>query len=167
MYLHELWQPRGWKVGDKVWRQEFQLRREVLKQLGIENVPTLLAQLAALWRYLTEDWLRLAISNPNDTTRTRWPTHPVWQAISKVYALPCNHPRLKRFRPQRLPRDDWMLVNGLGGLTSFMASRGIEDFGESLGEYLHQAKQFHKVNGGDFDNYILRKVKAKARKYNE
>jgi len=42
-----------------------------------------------------------------------------------------------------------MLVNGLGGLTSFMASRGIEDFGEGLGKYLHQAKQFHKVNGGD------------------
>jgi len=54
-------------------KQEFQLRREVLKQLGIENVPTLVAQLAALWRYLTEDWLRLAISNPNDKTRTHWP----------------------------------------------------------------------------------------------
>ena len=166
LYLKELWKPRGWKAGDKVWRQEFQLRREVLKQLGIENVPILLAQQAPLWRYLTEDWLRLAIPNSNDATRTRWPTHPVWQAISQAYDLSSDQPRLKRFHPQRLPRDDWMMVNGLGGLTSFMASRGIEDFGEGLGEYLHQAKQFHKINGGDFHAYIDRKVKAKARKYN-
>jgi hypothetical protein len=166
MYLHELWQPRGWKVGDKVWRQEFQLRRGVLKQLNINTVPELLKLQAELWRYLTEDWLRLAIPNLNDTTRTRWTTHPAWEAIAQVYALPLDQPRLKRFRPQRVPGDDWMLVNGLGGLTSFMASRGIEDFGEGLGEYLHQAKKYHKENGRGFDEYISLKVKTKARKYN-
>jgi hypothetical protein len=166
MYLHELWQPRGWVLGDKVWRQEFQLRRDVLKQLNIHIVPELLKLQGELWRYLTEDWLRLAIHNPNDDTRTRWPTHPVWEDIAQVYALPLDQPRLKRFRPQRVPGDDWMLVNGLGGLTSFMASRGIEDFGEGLGEYLHHAKKYHKENGRGFDEYISLKVKTKARKYN-
>ena len=166
IYLHELWQPRGWKAGDKVWRQEFQLRREVLKLLGINTVPDLLRLQGELWRYLTEDWLRLAIPNPNDTTRTRWLTHPVWQAISEVYKLPSDQPRLKRFCAQRLPRDEWLFVNGLGGLTSFMASRGIEDFGEGLGEFLHSAKQFHHAKGSDFDAHISRKVAFKGRKFN-
>ncbi|GAB4128852.1 MAG: hypothetical protein Fur0040_11770 [Sideroxydans sp.] len=129
-FFFELWQPQGWQAGDKVWRQEFQLRREVLKQLGIHTVADLLRLQGELWRYLTEDWLRLAIPNPNDATRTRWATHPVWQAIAQV--PPTGQPRLTRFRPQRLPRDEWMLVNGLGGLTSFMASRGIEDSSASL-----------------------------------
>jgi len=120
-----------------------------------------------LWRYLTEDWLRLAIPNPNDTTRTRWPTHPVWQSICGVHALPLDQPRLKRFRPERLPRDEWMLVNGLGGLTSFMASRGIEDIGEGIGEFFHHAEKFHAEHKGQkLEKYIERKVKAKARKYN-
>jgi len=163
-FFFELWQPQGWQAGDKVWRQEFQLRREVLKQLGIHAVPDLLRLQGELWRYLTEDWLRLAIPNPNDATRTRWATHPVWQAIAQV--PPTGQPRLSRFRPQRLPRDEWMLVNGLGGLTSFMASRGIEDFGEGLGEYLHSAKQFHHENGRDLETYISRKVALKARRYN-
>jgi hypothetical protein len=35
-----LWQRRGWKLGEKVWRQEFQLRREPLKQLGMHTVGT-------------------------------------------------------------------------------------------------------------------------------
>jgi hypothetical protein len=165
-FFHDLWNLHGWKLGNKVWRQEFQLRRELLKQLQINTVPDLLRLKDELWRYLTEDWLRLAIPNPNDDTRTRWPTHPIWLAISKAYSITSGQPRLKRFHPQRLPRDDWMLVNGLGGLTSFMASQGIEDFGEGLGEYLHQAQHFHKVNGGDFFKYISSKVRSKSRKYN-
>lgn len=166
-FFHELWQPRGWKLGDKVWRLEFQLRREVLKQLNINTVPDLLEFFDALWRYLTQDWLRLAIPNPTDATRTRWPAHPVWQAISQMFdQYTEDRPRLQRFRPQRLPREEWMLVNGLGGLTSFMASQGIEDFDEGLSKYLHRAKVFHHVNGRSLKDYVLRKVKAKARKYN-
>jgi len=163
-FFFQLWKPQGWQLTDVVWRQEFQLRREVLKQLGIHTTTDLLRQQGELWRYLTEDWLRLALPNPNDSTRARWATHPVWQALSQ--ALPTEQPRLTRFRPQRLPREEWMLVNGLGGLTSFMASRGIEDFGEGLGEYLHRAKEFHTEQGRDFDAYIERKVKTKARRYN-
>ena len=163
-FFFELWEPQGWQKTDVVWRQEFQLRREVLKQLGIHHTEDLLRQQGELWCYLTEDWLRLTLPNPNDATRTRWITHPVWQALSQ--AMPTDQPRLTRFRPQRLPREDWMLVNGLGGLTSFMASRGIEDFGEGLGEYLHRAKEYHQEQGRDLETYIGRKVKTKARRYN-
>lgn len=166
-FFHELWQRRGWKLGDKVWRQEFQLRREPLKQLGLHTVPDLLQSFDALWRYLTQDWLRLAIPNPNDATRTRWPTHPTWQAISQMLdQFTEDQPRLQRFRQQRIPREDWMLINGLGGLTSFMASRGIEDFDVGLIEYMHRASVFHHANGRGLKEYISGKVKAKARKYN-
>ena len=105
-------------------------------------------------------------SNPNDTKRDRWPNHPLWDAIASAYALQLDQPRLKRFRPARLPADERLFVHGLGGLTSFMASRGIEDFGEGLGEYLTQAKEFHPSKGEPFSSYVGRKVKAKARKYN-
>lgn len=111
-------------------------------------------------------WLRLSIPNPNDSKRDRWPNHPLWGAIAGVYALPFDQPLLQRFRPARLPADERLFVHGLGGLTSFMASRGIEDFGEGLGEYLTQATEFHAIKGEPFQSYIGRKVKAKARKYN-
>jgi hypothetical protein len=165
-YLFELWQANGWQVGEKVWRMEFQTEKQTLKELGIINLSDLLKQQVALWHYLTHDWLRLSIPNPNDTKRDRWPNHPLWDAIASVYALQLDQPRLKRFRPARLPADERLFVHGLGGLTSFMASRGIEDFGEGLGEYLAQAKEFHASKGEPFHSYVGRKVKAKARKYN-
>ena len=166
VYLFELWHANGWQVGEKVWRMEFQTEKQTLKELGIITLSDLLKQQAALWHYLTNDWLRLSIPNPADSKRDRWPNHPLWDAIASVYALQLDQPPLKRFRPARLPADERLFVHGLGGLTSFMASRGIEDFGEGLGEFLHQAQEFHASKGEPFFSYVGRKVKAKARKYN-
>ena len=63
-----------------------------------------------------------------------------------------------------------LFVHGLGGITSFMASRGIEDIGEGIGEYLHQAKVYHVTRSGfkhdGIERYVGRKVKAKNRRYN-
>jgi hypothetical protein len=165
-YLFELWLVNGWQSGEKVWRMEFQTEKQTLKELGIISLPDLLNHQAALWHYLTHDWLRLSVPNPNDTKRDRWPNHPLWNSIAEVYALPLDQPRLQRFRPTRLPPDERLFVHGLGGFTSFMASRGIEDFGEGLGEYLAQAKEFHANKGEPFHSYVGRKVKSKARKYN-
>ena len=165
-YLFGLWQASGWQVGEKVWRMEFQTEKQTLKELGIIYLSDLLGKQAALWHYLTHDWLRLSIPNSNDSKRDRWPNQPLWDAIAGVYALPIDQPRLQRFRPARLPADERLFVHGLGGLTSFMASRGIEDFGEGLGEYLQQAQEFHRAKGEPFQSYVGRKVKAKARKYN-
>ena len=150
---------------------EFQTEKQTLKELGIISLFDLLHKQAALWHYLTCDWLRLSIPNLSDTKRDRWPNHPLWNAIAGIYALPLDQPRLTRFRPERLPADDRLFVHGLGGLTSFMASRGIEDIGEGIGEFFHQAGEFHaKSSGlshGGMERYIGQKVKAKSRKYNK
>ena len=169
-YLFELWQANGWQVGEKVWRMEFQTEKQTLKELGIISLSDLLNNQAALWHYLTCDWLRLSIPNPSDTKRDRWPNHLLWDAIAGVFALALDQPRLTRFRPARLPADERLFVHGLGGLTSFMASRGIEDIGEGIGEFYRQAKVFHIIRSGmkhdGMERYVGRKVKAKSRKYN-
>lgn len=165
-YLLELWKTVSRSEDERVWRQEFQCRREPLKQLGINTLSDLLKHQAALWQYLTQDWLRLTIPNPKDKTRSRWPNHPLWDAISGVYFRNLEQPKLKRFRPQRLPADERLFVHGLGGFTSLMARDGIEDFGEGLGEYLAQADAYHKLKGSSLKSYVARKVKTKNRKFN-
>ncbi len=165
-YLFELWQANGWQLGEKVWRMEFQTEKQTLKELGIITLADLLDNQAALWLYLTQKWLRLSIPNLNDSKRDRWPTHPLWHAISNVYSVPLNQPCLQRFKSARLPADERLFIHGLGALTSFMASRGYEDFSEGLGEYLAQATDFHDLKGEPILEYVGRKVKAKGRKYN-
>lgn len=169
-YLYELWLAAGWDPATQVWRMEFEAKREVLKQLGICKLDNLLHLQTALWIYLTQDWLRLALPMPSDTNRTRWPTHPLWAQITGVFDQQGEQPKLQRFTPMRLPADERLFVHGMGGLTSFMAARGIADIGEGIGEYFHQATEFHNSRSGlkriGLELYVDKKVKAKSRRYN-
>lgn len=170
VYLYELWQAAGWDRAATVWRMEFEAKRNVLKELGICKLDHLLRLQSALWIYLTQDWLRLAVPAPSDTNRTRWPTHPLWDQIVRVFDQQGEQPKLKRFSSMRLPADERLFVHGLGGLTSFMAARGIEDMSEGIGEFFHQATEFHNSRSSlkhlGLELYLDRKVKGKGRRYN-
>ncbi|HEY0666269.1 MAG TPA: hypothetical protein VGD24_09405, partial [Gallionella sp.] len=106
----------------------------------------------------------------SDTNRARWNNHPLWDVIAAAFNTETEQAKLQRFNPARLPEDERLFVHGLGGITSFMASRGIEDIGEGIGEYLHQAKEYHVKRSGfkhdGMERYVGRKVKIKNRRYN-
>ena len=169
-YLHDLWNAAGWNGINQVWRMEFEAKRNALVSLQLSKLSHLLPNQAALWRYLTDNWLRLTVPTETDSNRARWNNHPLWDFVSDAFTSEEEQPKLKRFNPARLPEDKRLFVHGLGGITSFMASRGIEDLGEGVGEYLQQAKEFHVIRSGfkhdGMERYVGRKVKAKNRRYN-
>jgi hypothetical protein len=169
-YLKPLWTAAGWQEGQTVWRLEFQYRRDVLKELGIRKIPDLLNNLAGLWRYAIEQWLRLTLPSSSDATQTRWPLHPLWLALAGANWHETVTPALTRARKTRLPSDESLFINGLGFITSFMAREGITDMGEGFGEFLHHAHQYHDHKGQHygkrFQDYVDAKVLVKAKKYN-
>jgi len=169
-YLHDLWNAAGWDGISQVWRMEFEAKRNALVSLNLPKLSNLLPNQAALWRYLTENWLRLTVPTETDSNRARWSNHPLWDFISDAFSSQGEQPKLERFNTARLPEDERLFVHGLGGLTSFMASRGIEDLSEGVGEYLQQAKKYHVKRSGfkhdGMERYIGKKVKAKNRRYN-
>jgi len=169
-YLHELWKATGWDGECQVWRMEFEAKRNALVSLQLPKLSHLLPNQAALWQYLTENWLRLTVPTESDSNRARWNNHPLWDFIAAAFSTETEQTKLQRFNPARLPEDERLFVHGLGGITSFMASRGIEDIGEGIGEYLHQAKAYHVTRAGfkpdGMERYVGRKVKAKNRRYN-
>jgi hypothetical protein len=167
-YLKPLWAAQGWQEGETVWRMEFQTRREGLPDALKGQAFSALPHLGAWWRYLATEWLRLAIPSDSDETRTRWPTHPVWQAIADAWDVPPNAPLMTRVTKDRAPTDDLIFKNGLWGLSSFMAREGITDIGEGLGEFLNAlSRYFDKIPAsGGLPGYVERKVRAKARRYN-
>ena len=165
-YLRALWADAGWQEGETVWRLEFQLRREALRGLKIAQVDDLLKQRGALWRYCTTDWLRLTLPNPNDETRARWPSHPLWSAIQGVAWDGADAPALYPVRRSRVPADDYLFRNGLGALTSFMAREGISDLAEGLGAYLAAMDDYHAKHGKGSAEYVRRKVLGKGQLFN-
>jgi hypothetical protein len=127
-YLHALWSEAGWDELHPVWRLEFEFKREVLAQLGLDGLPSVLSALSGLWSYATTEWLRLCVPSNSDRTRSRWPVHPVWQALAAVDWEAPGGPLLRSYRPIRAPSPDWLGGRALSCIASLGALIGERDF---------------------------------------
>ena len=70
-----------WSVDDSqdVWRIEFQIRRQILKQYWIYTIDDLRDKKADLWKYVTGEWLSLrCLDNENQARRT---IHEFWKKV--------------------------------------------------------------------------------------
>ncbi len=106
-WMHDIWHGNGWdeETHPVVWRVEFRFKRDVLREISIEdefhglNDATHLAEhLDALWAYaaghegggadgLPDGWLRYVVPG-KDKNRSRWDTHPVWEQVQGAFRLP-------------------------------------------------------------------------------
>jgi hypothetical protein len=156
----------GWDCRRQVWRMEFQIRRQALVEASIDTLDDLRIRLNPLWRYCSTEWLRLAIPNAGDLTASRWETHPLWSTLIGAQFGDDDGSSVHRSRKERIPSNERLFVHGLGGITSFMAARGITDLGEGFGEYFAQAKAFHDSRGKPLTAYVDQKVAQKGRRFN-
>ncbi len=130
----------------------------------------MLSRAGGVWRYCLLNWLKLTIPDPKDATQSRWPLHPLWDALSQIEWFGSFEGTSMPVRSQRIPSDFYLYVSGLAGLTSFMAVKGIYDFNVALEAYAKEARYYHNelglITGIGFNGYIEEKVLTKARKYN-
>ena len=57
-WMYDIWKIEEVPEGQKVIRIEFQLRREVLKEIGLKCVDDLLPKIDGAWAYCTRKWLK-------------------------------------------------------------------------------------------------------------
>jgi hypothetical protein len=164
-YLFKIWEALGWQSGEPLWRQEFQNGSSALREMCIETVPQLLDNLGGLWKYSTEDWLRLSVLG-NDSNKSRWATHPLWSEIQSAIWTKTPQLALERVRSIGLPRDERIFPGGMGYLSSFMAREGITDMDEGFGTYMHQAEEFFRIKGRSLAEQVEAKTRLKGRKFN-
>lgn len=169
-YLLPLWQEGGWKEGEHVWRLEFQIKREVLKQMHIDRLSDTLSNLDGLWSYATTEWLKLTVPNPEDQTRARWPIHPLWGYLSSIDWETQGGPLLREYSPSRTPKNEQLFVRYLSALVSYMAVHGYRDLYQAqedmtaavVGYFMRRAEYI----GLSFDDYIAERVDVKRREFN-
>lgn len=169
-YLEQIHRESGWDGYSDVWRLEFQFRREALRELGIISFSSLKESLAGLWHYASSDWLRLTLPNQSDKTQSRWPTACVWEVLQQAHWSGDDTVSRVPVEKGRPPSDRSLFINGISGLTSFMAREGYSDPIEGVHQYIQSAKQFHDnrehMTGFDFHGYIGQKVALKVKGYN-
>lgn len=169
-YLYPLWTAVGWNCETTIWRLEFQFRGEVLRQMGLHNLPQVLSNRNGLWSYATTEWLKLRIPSDTDKTRSRWPEHPLWGYLSSIDWETNGGPLTRKFTPTRVPRDERLAMSGLGLLGSLMAKQGITDIRSGAlaladlveREYAERAQ----FMGQRVEDFIQERVALKQRKFN-
>jgi hypothetical protein len=164
-YMRDIWTARGWDGSKPVWRLEFQLERAALSEFGVNTVPDLIAKLPALWLYCTQEWLQLKVPNVSDDTASRWPIDPLWEALSGAWEGSTGVVPAGRARKERVPDDGLLFLQGFGGVTSFMASRGITDPDKGFSQFISEAREFHIRRNSSFTGYVNGKVLDKGRRY--
>ena len=84
-WIEKVWEANGWeRDNSNVWRIEFQLRREIIKEFKVNEPKEVFEALNAIWKYCTTEWLSLREPNGNDDTKSRWPILGWWQELSKL-----------------------------------------------------------------------------------
>jgi hypothetical protein len=169
-YLHELWRVAGWDGETPVWRMEFQYKREVLDQLGLDSLPALLEHLDGLWSYATTEWLRLCIPNQDDRTRARWPVHPFWMALATVDWNKHGGPLTRTYSASRAPSMDWLGLRCASAIASIGAIANLVDFDAAAAEATKQAYYALALKNGmsgiSVDQFFREKVESLTRDYN-
>jgi hypothetical protein len=81
------WWPSVWgeayDSSSRVLRVEFQVRRQVITQVGLSAPNEVLGELPSLWAYLTDRWLTYRSASA-DQTRSRWPLAAEWEQIQQA-----------------------------------------------------------------------------------
>ena len=169
-YLEHLWREAGWDGVSDVWRLEFQLRRQALRDLSVVRYSDLADSLAGIWEYCTHKWLRHTLPLEADRNQSRWPLSPLWLLMQSAQWSGINEVQRVNSERSRGPSDRSLFVNGLSPLTSFMARDGYLDAGEASKAFMDAARQYHDGNasqtGVDFDDYVHAKVREKRKAYN-
>ena len=97
----ETWTANGWTDDDEVTRVEFQLRGEVLAELGdpvLRDAPaTMPEQLDRLWSYLSTCWLQLIVPD-SASRRSRCEIDPRWMHVQGVTFFDRAHDPIARRR---------------------------------------------------------------------
>lgn len=164
-YLYPIWEEQGWDGKSKVWRLEFELRKDFLKDYGINDRNDLVDHLESLWQYCTTTWLQVKRPNPNDSRKDRWPLYPWWADIQDVCFEDSGKEQIYRVPKNTSPSDQYLFVNGLGAITTFMAINSIHSVNEGIREYFEAARQYHSGRTRNhkhaFEIYVLDKVHVK------
>ncbi|WP_026603433.1 replication initiation factor domain-containing protein [Methylomonas sp. 11b] len=78
---HKTWFQDLWNTeSEKVWRIEWQVRKEILKRFSIRSFKDLQDGTGDILRYLANEHDSLKMPT-TDSNRARWPLHPLWQDL--------------------------------------------------------------------------------------
>lgn len=151
-WLPEVW---GEQTYARVMRVEFQIRREALRELGIEECSDL-KNIAGIWEYLALIWFSLRL--PEDKNTSRRALHPFWISVQSVAKNLGESVTIVRKRFRAKPNKDRVLAQLRGLFVSLASLSGIDNFNEALDSFKDMMTGRH-LDRNFYEDVQTRRVK--------
>ncbi|MBI2850591.1 MAG: hypothetical protein HYX80_06055 [Chloroflexi bacterium] len=151
-WFRPIWLKEGWNGTSNVTRAEFQTRREVLQEFGVDSYSDLTERIPDLFRYLAGKWLVLKQRNEMDSNHRRWETSDLWKSVQNAGVRFGECQGVQRWK-QKQPSIDSLTAQMKGIIVSIVAIdtgiRGeyfaIDRLGSEVSAYLKSAEFLMKV----------------------
>jgi hypothetical protein len=147
-------------------RVEFQIRREVIKETGIDTITQLFVYIKNLWAYCTKEWLKFQ-DNPGKH-HTQRKTFDWWKVIQNSFSK--EQEALPLIRRKAINIDRRQLFNQAYGLISSLTAaemEAIDPDGFLTPELNKSLKLFHNIaqEEGKVESYFQDCVEGKRARY--
>lgn len=166
VWMFDVWGLGGVPEGYKVIRVEFQLRREAIKELGVDTWSDFQEKADAVWAYCTKEWLKFC-DEPTREHKYRSPL-PWWAAVQENFMGAQDPCPAVRAEASRVAADQ--LIAQLVGLASSLEALRWQGSGGKVPNYLEPRAAFARavrmaeklgLDGFEF----AKKVEEKLSKY--
>jgi hypothetical protein len=139
-WLYDLWEVEKENQNNRVWRVEFQLRREALKDFGIETFDDLLNSQQSLWNYCVNDWL--SVRAPGNKNGRRGLVS-FWEKARSAELKPGDDTsKLVRRERMRSGMTEKQAADQMAGITrSYARSQGIDSHSKALDRLLPRVRE--------------------------
>ena len=134
-----------------MWRLEFQVRRQVLKECSLAGAEEVVDRRQQLWAYATR-WLSLREPSSR-ARRVRWPVAKAQLAQSQVGTSqgPLVRQRIRE-------HNESVLVRGLAGYASSLAAiAGVSDLDVTMAVTRRRVAEHMNATGRDFRDLVRAK----------
>ncbi|WP_299977057.1 hypothetical protein [Desulfobacula sp.] len=150
-WLFDIWNLSEVPKGFKVIRTEFQLRREILKEIGIDSIDDLFSFIDNAWAYCTVKWLKFQ-SHPEKQSHQR-KTLPWWEKIQNGFNnCPVGNPLI---RAKAANADKTRLSQQILGLMSSFAALELETGCEIAPEDINLLNTFESFRNHLYINNLV------------
>jgi hypothetical protein len=122
LWMYDLWKLDAVPADRRVIRAEFQMRREVIKELGINTFEDLMQRLPGVWGYCTRYWLKF--QDDASKHHTMQQTMPWWSVVQDGYTG--SQGALPLVREKAIRQDKRQLLHQVFGLLSSWAALEVQ-----------------------------------------
>jgi len=165
-FFDQVWKIDEVPEGYKLIRIEFQLQREIIKDLGLNKLGHLYRLLNNAWAYCTGDWLKFQ-NNPGKQSHQR-KTYPWWKTIQTGFTI-TNSIKEPLVRCKRINPDKKTLFSQSFGTMSSLFALETETnpdrqykeltIHDSINSFLDNISEFGKTNNSLKEDVFNKRAK--------